>query len=134
MFLMDTNVVSELRRERPHGAVLEWLNGVPPHLLFVPAVVVGEIQTGIEITRDRNPARADELEAWLETMLRTFAVLPMDDVIFRVWARIMHRKSNTLNADGMIAATAIVHSLTVVTRNARDFGPFGVDLLNPFAN
>ena len=56
----------------------------------------------------------------------------MDDEIFRVWARLMHRKSNTLNADAMIAATAIVHGFTVVTRNVRDFRQFGVALLNPF--
>ena len=129
---MDTNVVSELRRKRPHGRVLAWLDSALPHQIFLPAVVIGEIQAGIEITREQDAIRADELEYWLETMIRTFPVLPMDDAIFRVWARIMHRKSSALNADAMIAATAIVHNLTVVTRNVSDFQQFGVALLNPF--
>ena len=132
MFLMDTNVVSELRRQRPHGGVLAWLAGTPRHRIFLPAVVIGEIQAGIEITRDQNAARADDLDIWLESLIRAYPVLTMDEIIFRVWARILHRKSNTLNTDGMIAATAIVHNLTVVTRNVRDFRQFGVALANPF--
>ena len=111
---------------------MAWLNSVPEHQVFLPAVVAGEIQTGIEITREQDTVRANELEAWLETIVGTFAVLPMDVATFRVWARLMHRRSSTLNADAMIAATAIVHSLTVVTRNVRDFRQFGVDVLNPF--
>ena len=132
MFLMDTNVVSELRRQRPHGGVLAWLDNAPRHRVFLPAVVAGEIQAGIEITREQDALRSDELESWLESLIRTFTILPMDDAAFRVWARLMHRKSNTLNADAMIAATAIVHGFTVVTRNVRDFEQFGVALLNPF--
>ena len=131
---MDTNVVSELRRPRPHGGVLAWLASTPRHRIFLSAVVIGEIQAGIEITRDQNAARADDLEIWLESLILAYPVLPMDDTIFRVWARIMHRKSNTLNTDGMIAATAIVHNLTVVTRNVRDFRQFGVALVNPFGD
>lgn len=131
---MDTNVVSELRRQRPYGGVVAWFDSTPQHRLFLPAVVAGEIQAGIETTREQDAVRADELESWLETVVRTFAILPMDDVIFRVWARLMHRRSSILNADAMIAATAIVHGLTVVTRNVRDFEQFGVALLNPFAS
>ena len=100
--------------------------------MFLPAVVIGEIQSGIEITRDQDAARADELESWLETLIQTFAILPMDDEIFRTWARLMHRRPSTLNADGMIAATALVHGFTVVTRNVKDFEQFGVALLNLF--
>lgn len=133
MFLLDTNVVSELRRPRPHGAVLAWIGNVPLYHLFVAAATIGELQAGIEKTRDQDTARANALEIWLESVIRTYAILPMDYRTFRVWARIKHRKSNTLEKDAMIAATAIVHNLAVVTRNVRDFRQFGVALLNPFA-
>ena len=133
MFLLDTNVVSELRRLRPHGAVLEWIANVPAEQLFISAVTVGEIQAGIEITREQDQTKAEELEAWLDRVLASYGVLPMDAPTFREWARLMHGKSDTVAEDAMIASTAIVHRLTVVTRNVKDFGALGVDLLNPFA-
>ena len=132
MYLLDTNVVSELRRPRPHAAVLDWVAGVPTEQLFVSAVTVGEIQAGIEITREQDAAKAEELEAWLDKVLASFGVLPMDAPAFREWARLMHRRSDTISEDAMIAATAIVHRLTVATRNVSDFLQLGVDLQNPF--
>lgn len=132
MYLLDTNVVSELRRPRPHEAVLTWIAGVPPERLFLSAVSIGEIQNGIEITQEQDPAKAQALEAWLDYVTAAYGVLPMDAAAFREWARLMHRKPRGLLEDAMIAATAIVHNLTVVTRNTRDFETFGVMLLNPF--
>ena len=132
MYLLDTNVVSELRRPRPHGAVLNWIADVPPEQLYISAVTVGEIQAGIEITREQDRAKAEELESWLDKVLASYGVLPMDAPAFREWARLMHRRSDTLTEDAMIAATAIVNRLTVATRNVADFGEFGVDLQNPF--
>jgi predicted nucleic acid-binding protein len=130
--LLDTNVVSELRKPRPHGGVLAWLQAVDDKDLFMSAVTVGEIQAGIELTRDQDAAKATEIEVWLEQVAASYAVLPMDAAAFRVWARLMHRRSDTLIEDAMIAATAKAHGLTVVTRNVADFKPFAVPVLNPF--
>ncbi|MDG0853610.1 type II toxin-antitoxin system VapC family toxin [Roseateles puraquae] len=132
MYLLDTNVVSELRKPKPHGGVLAWFQGLEDTQLHLSAVTLGEIQAGIEITREQNAAKAEEIEVWLERVAAAYNVLPMDAAAFRTWARFMHRRSDTLYEDAMIAATAKVHGLTVVTRNVADFKAFGVPLLNPF--
>ena len=132
MYLLDSNVVSELRKPKPHGAVLAWFEGVDDTQLHLSAVTIGEIQAGIEITREQDTAKASEIEAWLERVAGSYNVLPMDATTFRTWARLMHRRSETVYEDAMIAATAKVHGLTVVTRNVADFKPFGVPLLDPF--
>ncbi|MGB8276873.1 MAG: type II toxin-antitoxin system VapC family toxin [Methylovirgula sp.] len=132
MYLLDTNVISELRRPRPHGAVVAWLQRTPDTDLFVSAVTLGELQAGIELTRERDAAKAAEIESWLDRVAQTTNVLAMDAVAFRCWVRLLHRRSDDLVEDAMIAATAIVHGLIVVTRNVRDFEGFGVRLLNPF--
>jgi len=121
-----------LRRIRPHGAVLAWLKRVNEDDVHLSAVTIGEIQAGIEITRERDQVKAAELEAWLEQIARSDNVLSLDAQIFREWARLMHRKPDDLIEDAMIAATAAVHSLTIVTRNVRDFEGFKVRTLNPF--
>ena len=134
MYLLDTNVVSELRKPRPHGAVLAWFESVDDTKLFLSAVTLGEIQAGIELTRDQDALKAAEIEAWLELVAQAYNVLPMDAAVFRLWARLMHRQSNTLYEDAMIAATARVHGLTVVTRNVADFKALDVSVFNPFQN
>lgn len=132
MYLLDTNVVSELRRARPHSAVLRWLRETDDADLHVSAVTLGEIQGGIELTRDQDPAKAAQIEAWADQVAASFNILPMDARTFRMWARLMHRRSDTLYEDAMIAATARAHNLTVVTRNVRDFAPFDVPSFDPF--
>ena len=133
MYLLDTNIVSELRRPRPHPSVLGWIAGVPAEHLFVSALTIGKIQAGIEITRRQDPAKAAELEAWLDDqVLGGYDILAMDAAAFREWARLMHRRSDTLIQDAMIAAVAVTNRLTVVTRNVRDFETLGVAVYNPF--
>ena len=134
MYLLDTNVVSELRKPKPHGAVLQWIQNVPDADLHISAVTIGEIQAGIELTREQDEPKATELEQWLELVSGSFNVVPMDALAFRVWARLMHRTSDTLYEDAMIAATAKVHKLIVVTRNVSDFKNFGVSVINPFTS
>ncbi len=134
MYLLDTNIVSELRKLRPHGAVVAWLEAVADEDLHLSAVTLGEIQTGIEMTREQDAIKAAEIEAWADQVAATYNVLPMDATTFRVWAKLMHRQSDTVYEDAMIAASAIVHHLTVVTRNVRDFERFNVPLFNPFAD
>jgi predicted nucleic acid-binding protein len=132
MYLIDTNIVSELRKIRPHGAVVAWLESVAEADIYLSAVTLGEIQVGIELTREQDTIKAAEIEAWADQVAAAYNVLPMDAITFRVWARLMHRQSDTVYEDAMIAASAIVHKLTVVTRNVRDFERFNVPLYNPF--
>ena len=134
MYLLDTNVVSELRKPRPHGAVVAWLESVDDATLFLSAVTLGEIQAGVELTREQDPTKAAEIEAWLALVAAAYNVLPMDGAALRDWARLMHRKSDTLYEDAMIAAVARVNGLTVVTRNVADFKALGVEVFNPFGN
>jgi toxin FitB len=132
MYLLDTNVISELRRVRPHGAVVAWLRTIPDSDLHLSAVTIGELQAGVEITREQDFDKALAIETWIDQVADTYNVLPMDAQTFRCWARLLHGRSSALLEDAMIAATAKTHNLTVVTRNVRDFEPFGIATLNPF--
>jgi hypothetical protein len=132
MYLLDTNVVSELRKTRPHGAVLQWLSEVDEVDLHLSVVTLGEIQKGVEITRDQDADKAAQIEAWLDLLTQSYNIVPMDSAAFRLWAKFMHRTSDALYEDAMLAATAQVHRLTVVTRNVADFKTFGVEVLDPF--
>lgn len=132
MYLLDTNVVSELRKPRPHPLVIAWLRGISDRDLFLSAVTVGELQAGVEITRRQDKDKANEIEAWVDQIAGTWNVLPVDAKVFRYWARLMHGRSDDLIEDAMIAATAHVHGLIVVTRNIRDFATLRVPTLDPF--
>jgi predicted nucleic acid-binding protein len=132
MFLLDTNIVSELRKPKPHGGVLAWISAQEATSLFISAMTIAELQRGIEMTRERDGAKALQIEAWLEQLTLTGQVVAMDAPVCRAWARLMHRRSDALVEDAFIAATATVHRMCVVTRNVRDFRAFGVETLNPF--
>ena len=135
MFLLDTVVLSELRkplRERNQG-LGHWIDGVSSEDLFVSVVTIGEIERGIERQRHANPAFADRLAAWLDTLLRTYEgrIFPVDVAVARRWGRLSQRIGNK-GLDLAVAATALEHGLTVVTRNVTHFEPTGVPILNPF--
>ena len=132
MYLLDTNIISELHRPKPHGAVLEWYRNVAEEDLYISAVSIGEIQAGIELTREQDKKKAESLEVWLHCIANIHNVLPMTGTTFILWAKLMHTQSNTVREDAMIAATAIEKKLTVVTRNTKDFKGFKIGLLNPF--
>ncbi len=134
MYLLDTNVVSEFRKPRPHDAVVAWITAANDTDLHISAVTFGEIQRGIERTRVQDADKAAALERWSDKVADTYNVLPMTSEIFRLWAKLMHKQSDTVTEDAMIAATAIVNKLTVVTRNVNDFERFGVKIINPFSS
>ena len=131
-YLLDTNVVSELRKAKPHGAVVAWMKTLRPEQIFLSAVTIGELQAGVELTRKNDEAKAREIETWLGEVEASFATLPMDSACFREWARLMAGKSPSLIEDAMIAATARVHGLHVATRNERDLRQLQVPAFNPF--
>jgi predicted nucleic acid-binding protein len=137
MYLIDTNVVSEARkRERADPGVLRFFarveaEGTP---VYLSVVTIGELRRGVELIRHRGDAsQARQLEAWLQTVLTEYAdgILPLDEDIAQLWGRL--RAPHPEHAlDKQIAATALIHDLTVVTRNQRDFAATGVRVLNPF--
>jgi predicted nucleic acid-binding protein len=131
-YLIDTNVVSELRKPKPHGAAFAWLQSLELGQGYFSAVTFGEIQKGVELTRRQDPVKANEIEAWAALLERTSQVLSMDAACFREYARLMHRRSDILSEDAMMAATARVHGLTMATRNERNFAHFDLAVLNPF--
>ncbi len=136
-FLLDTNVISELSRRRPDPSVVEWLRAADECRLSV--LTIGELQRGVRLLRRRDPGaigqeRADRIDAWLAQLCTAYAdrILDVDLRVMRHWADLPTRR--TLPAvDGLIAATAAAHGLTIATRNARDFEGLGVAVVNPFA-
>lgn len=133
-YLLDTNVLAEIRKPRPHPAVAAWYEEAGDDELFLSVLVVGEIQQGVARLRRKDPRQAAVYEAWLGKLRREFAdrVLPVTQDVALEWGRRSAGNPPPV-IDGLIAATALVHGLTVVTRNVADFEPTGVPLLNPFA-
>jgi len=135
VFLLDTNVVSELRRgRRGNPGVVAWLAGITVTDLFISALVLGELRKGIAMSRRRHDyAQAENLEAWLRSLMQLFSdrILPVDAEIADAWGE-MYAIRNVPIVDGLLAATAKVHNLTLVTRNISHVQGLGADLLNPF--
>ncbi len=133
MFLLDTNVLSELRKPKPHGGVMAWILSQSPDDVQIPAVVIGEIQAGVERSRKSDPAKATEIDGWLEELCSSRTIISPSEQIFRIWGRLIFNRPSNLFADALIAATALQHGLTVATRNTKDFEQFGVLVTNPFS-
>jgi toxin FitB len=132
MYLLDTNVVSEFRKPKPHGAVIAWIGTVPDDQLFVSALTLGELQAGAERTRRQDQKKAEAIDAWIDQLSEAYEIIPMDGIMFREWSRLMKGKSDHLLEDAMIAATARIRGLIIVTRNVRDFKDLAVEVFNPF--
>jgi toxin FitB len=131
-YLLDTNIISEIHKPKPHGAVVAWFGRLREEQIYLSAVTLGELQEGIERTRRQDAAKAGAIEAWVDEVENSATVLPMDGRSFREMARMMVGKQEELFYDVMIAATARLHGLTVATRNEKDFRHLGVDIINPF--
>lgn len=132
MYLLDTDVIAELRKRRPSASVIAWLTDLEPQEIALPAIAIGEIAIGIERARESDPQKAAELNDWLDDMRGDYPVLPATPEIYRLWARLMHtRQPHDVN-NALIAATALQHGLTVATRGTKEFLPFGVLVTNPF--
>jgi toxin FitB len=132
MYLLDTSVISEVRKPRPHGAVIAWVQDIADQELFLSAITIGELQRGAERIRRQDSTTAEMIERWIDRVVMNYAVLPLDAPVCREWARLMEGKSKDLLEDAMIAATARLHRLTVVTRNTTAFVLLDVLTLNPF--
>lgn len=134
MFLLDTMVVSELGKSRRDPAVAAWIAKAEPTALFLSVVTIGEIERGIERARSLDGGFADRLATWRDGLLRLYAdrFLPVTTPIARRWGRLSASLGHE-GADLLIAATALDHGLTVVTRNVKDFKRTGVDVLNCFS-
>jgi toxin FitB len=133
-FLIDTNVLSEMRKQaRANSNVLRWAAVNRESDLFLSALVIGEVRRGIEGVRMRDPVQAGSLDTWLNAVIASFGsrVLPVTVEIADVWGR-LSAPDRLPEIDGLLAATAVVHNLILVTRNTRDVARTGVRLLNPF--
>jgi toxin FitB len=132
MYLVDTNVISEARRGRSEAVV--WLRSVNPRGVYLSVVTLGEVMRGIALKEKADPQAASRLTEWLQKLRRDHAdrILPVTDQVALEWGRLAALRPRG-DADGLIAATAIVHDLVLVTRNVVDFEDAGVSLIDPWA-
>jgi len=134
-FLLDTNILSELRKaNRCDAGVRDWVEGAPAEELYVSVLVLGEIRQGVERIRMRDQAQARALEKWLQSLSTEFAdrILPVDERVADRWGRLGLRQP-VPTLDAFLAATALVHDLTVVSRDEDGFRRTGVRMINPFS-
>jgi toxin FitB len=132
-YLLDTNVISETRRKQPEKRVLDFLEAADPERLFLSVLTFGELRRGIVLKQQTNPVDAMGYGTWSDELETLYAdrVLPVNAAIAKVWGRLSADRSRPV-ADTLLAATAIVHDLTLVTRNTRDMRGLSVKLINPW--
>jgi toxin FitB len=132
-YLLDTNILSETRKRRPNPAVLDFLAAAEDRELFVSVLTLGELRKGVELKRESDAEAANQLEAWLGGIEAHFQdrVLSIDASVALLWGKLSAKKSSPV-IDTLIAATALVRDLTLVTRNVRDVAWSGVELINPW--
>lgn len=132
-YLLDTNVLSELRKANANERVRRWVAGVPESLLHVSVLALGEIRQGVERLRPRDPKQADVYEAWLRSLHENFSgrILPVDHLVTAEWGRLNAIRSVS-PVDGLMAATAGIRGWTLVTHNRRDVADLGVPVLDPW--
>ncbi len=132
-YLLDTNVISELRKTRADGGVIAFLAAADAERLFLSVLSLGELRKGVEAKRRTEPDAADRLGQWVDGIETTFSdrLLPIDAPIARRWGELSADRSRPV-IDTLIAATALRHGLTLVTRNTRDLAPTGVPLVDPW--
>jgi len=132
-YLLDTNVLSELRKPKADPRVRAWFDTVPGSALYVSVLVIGEVRQGIERLRHKDPARTDMFEQWLATLLRSYAdrIVPITSEVAEEWGR-LNVPDPLPVVDGLLAATAKVKGWTLVTRNTADVARSGVRVLDPF--
>ena len=133
MFLIDTNVLSELRKQRPKASVVQWVKQQDERQLFISVLSIGEIERGARLQQTTNPHFAQQLSQWLLDTERLFFARTLDitPAIAKCWGELSADLGNT-SVDLLIAATARIHKLTVVSRNTKHFEPTGVRSINPF--
>jgi toxin FitB len=132
-FLLDTNVVSEIRKKKPHPSVSRWFSSVPESELFLSVLVIGEIRQGVDRLARRDAARAEAFESWLAQLVAVYEdrIVPITTDVAETWGR-LNVPDPVPVVDGLLAATALVRGWTLVTRNTADVASTGVALFNPF--
>jgi predicted nucleic acid-binding protein len=132
-FLLDTNVVSEIRKKKPHPSVSRWFSSVPESELFLSVLVIGEIRQGVDRLARRDAAQAEAFESWLAQLVAVYEdrIVPITTDVAETWGR-LNVPDPVPVVDGLLAATALVRGWTLVTRNTADVESTGVRLFNPF--
>lgn len=132
-YLLDTNVVSEIRRSKPDPNVIRWFASAPSHSLRLSVLVLGELRQGVERLRRRDPQQAEALDVWVSGLAQDYAdrIAPVTEQVADLWGR-LNVPDPLPVVDSLMAATALVHGWTLVTRNVKDVQSTGVKLLDPF--
>jgi len=134
-YLLDTNVVSQTRKKKPEAGVIAWLKSAPSAELYLSVLVIGELENWAALRRGKDPRAAKSLEDWIQEIRNRFSgrILPVDEEVAVIWGELNAIRPLPV-IDSLIAATARVHGMTVVTGNEADMSGLGVVVINPFAS